>query len=951
MWITIPTNRPEWAIGIAHAWNLHRNMIKKVNFPKISYYMAITGHETGMACDCEAQFSPGHIPWSRSGNPPGNTNYFPAKCGPIARSEDGCFQMEFLNGWGELNQIMPHRFPCNGFERVVSGRSSVYKSVGTQALAMSYRNIAYSLLMEYSWQMDPWSVFGAAGCDEYAYEKFLAASWNGSISGTFSTLTQPTPTRPGSMRPGVNLVTDRAGARTNPNWDLDATAGYYPEVIAWAMSAIEGNTAYPGYIYRPSQYFGGFPAVEINTVNNALTAQQNHIALGYFNDNITWATVNQYIDTLTNFYFEYANDPVALNAIKARVQTAFVSVSGSISTPIPFQQLGPVIDEIILCFPKENPLVQVLQLDGLPHGAAGNGPSSCGNGINSSLGQYAPASHIVSRNIQTSTMCLGQKLILAGEVVGGEEPNLSYRWYVNGSLVSSGVNDSVYVFTPPGLGNYEFSVNVCNAAGGCADAGCNYRITVTNCNACGLVATATPTNTPCRNTAAGSIALNISGASSYSVEYQGRKNGTVTGSGSSIVLPDLLDGLYNIVVRDLANPSCSYTLSVTVGYTVNRNDVVRIFSTPNGSCGYDLQAQISSLNCQCDYTVHAVAFPGANQWERFITMKITPSNGRFETFRANVFGSPGPMERSFQLCTGDSIKGDLEIIPASGSCDPARIPPPVNIQSSSYDVWITNASGTEIFRQRFGPGSVVQGQNRLMFHIPVICPSTTAGYNFSWTPTGATTPNISVFDPNLNTTYTVTATLQGNPSCVLQDSKFIPSNCTPLPVEFLFLQAYRQDPGNLLLWSASEDSERSAYHIERSTEASSGFKEIGTVEAANGNYSFLDVQLGNAPGYYYRVYKMNEEGQLVYSKTVYVDRGDGNFSIGPNPFQTETKFHGGSAYYNIDVVNLLGQVIDRFEVEKNQVLSIGQNWNKGVYIVEIRDSNGQIKFSKLIKEL
>src|SRR4051812_43824365 len=48
MWITIPTNRPTWAIAIAHAWNLHRNMIQKVNFPKIGYYMAITGHETGM---------------------------------------------------------------------------------------------------------------------------------------------------------------------------------------------------------------------------------------------------------------------------------------------------------------------------------------------------------------------------------------------------------------------------------------------------------------------------------------------------------------------------------------------------------------------------------------------------------------------------------------------------------------------------------------------------------------------------------------------------------------------------------------------------------------------------------------------------------------------------------------------------------------------------------------
>jgi hypothetical protein len=951
MWITIPTNRPEWAIGIAHAWNLHRNMIQKVDFPKISYYMAITGHETGMACDCNAQFSAGHIPWSRSGNPPSSVNNFPAKCGVNARSVDGCFQMEFLNGWGELNQIMPHRFPCNGFERVVSGRSSTYKSVGTQVLALSYRNIAYSLLMEYSWQMDPWSVFGTPSCDKYAYEKFLAASWNGSISGTFSTLTQPYPVRAGSTRPGVNLVNDRPGARLNNNWDLDATAGYYPEVIAWAMAAIEGNTTYPGYVYRPSLYWGGSPGVDINSVNNAQPVQQTHVSLGNYNGNITWTNVNDYIDTLTNFYFEYASNPTALAAIKARVQNVFISVSGSIATPIPFKQLGPIVDEIIISFPKENPLVQVLQLDGLPHGANGNGPSTCGNGVDNTLGQFSPASHIVSRNIQTSTMCTGQKLILAGEVVGGEEPNMTYTWYNNGVQVSTGLNDSLYIFNATTIGNYEFKLNVCNAANGCSDAGCTYKITVNNCNACGLIATGTITNTPCRNTAAGSIHLTISGSTNYSVQYSGRSNGIVTGTSSTINLNNLLDGIYNIKVTDIGNSNCFYTFSLTVGYDVNRNDIVRILSTPNGACGVNLRAEISALNCQCDYTVNAIAYPGANQWERFITMKITPTNGRFEMFRANVFGNPGPLNRKFQLCNGDSLKGELQIIPASGSCDPNRTPPPANVQSSSYDVWVTNSAGVEVFRQRFGPGSVTQGTDRLMFKLPIVCPSTVAGYNFSWNPTGATTSSIAAFDPNLNRTYTVTATLQSNPACVLQDSKFIPSRCSVLPVEFIYIEAVKKIYGAQIKWQAMEDADRSVYYIERSYDPTEGFKMIGTVPATGGPYSFDDMSVREGETVYYRVYKRNEEGQMVYSKIVSVSPNDSYYSVGPNPFKNETVFHSnGTSEYSLQLFNLLGDQLENYSVSKNSFKEIGTHLPNGIYFLKINGDDGSVKTVKLIKE-
>src|SRR5687767_8602589 len=101
-------------------------------------------------------------------------------------------------------------------------------------------------------------------------------------------------------------------------------------------------------------------------------------------------------------------------------------------------------------------------------------------------------------------ICKGQTLILAGRVVGGEEPNPTYRWYQNGVLMHSGVDDSLHTFNALTPGNYEFELVVCNVAGGCSPA-CSYQIIVTNCTACLLSATTSHVNTPCKGTEGGTI--------------------------------------------------------------------------------------------------------------------------------------------------------------------------------------------------------------------------------------------------------------------------------------------------------------------------------------------------------------------------------------------------------------------------------------------------------------
>ncbi|MBX9851843.1 MAG: T9SS type A sorting domain-containing protein [Cytophagaceae bacterium] len=953
MWITIPTNRPTWAIAIAHAWNLHRNMIQKVNFPKIGYYMAITGHETGMGCDCAATFSAGHTPWTTTG---GGMANWPSKCGVGARHEDGCFQMENYNAWGEMNQIMPHRFGCDRFDDVVSG--NVFE---TQALAMTYRNFTYHLLMEYSWNMNPWEIFEDPRCDPYAYEKFLAASWNGSISGTYATMAQTN--APPSTRPNpINMFTGRTAARTNPNWDLDGTVAYYPEVIAWSLAAIEGNTAYAGYQYDARQYWGALvstgtgaagerwpngtliPAgatIPINSANGEFPGYQTHVQLGYYNGNIYWSDVSAYLDRITVFYDEFAS-PAVLNPIKARVQSVFVGISGGIANPVPFKELGPVVDEIILSFPKENSLIAALQTDGLPHGPNGNEYSTCS-------GKYSPASHIVPKNITSGTICKGQTLVLAGRVAGGEEPDMRYTWFQNGAQVHTGVNDSLHTFTAVTPGNYEFELIVCNAAGGCSPA-CSYRVVVNNCSACALAATTSQVNTPCKNTEGGSITVNITGSANYTLTYSGPNSGSIVGATPVQIINNLKDGVYNITIRDNASPTCYFTTSQTVGYNFNLTDVVRADLIAKRQCEVDLKATIVKENCQCDYTVHAVSnIP--NRWERYITMKITPTNGMFEIFRGDVFSLNSTISRKFQLCNGDSIKGEMHIIPASGSCDPRRTDA-VNYQRESYTIWITNPNGTEVFRRVFGPGTVTQGNDYQMFNIPVVCPYTSSyTYTYLWNPSLKTTAAITEQNSG-NVLYTVTATNVQNPQCKLKDTILVNfGNCNPLPVQFISIHAKKTDFGAIVSWEMMEDSDYSPYIIERSPDPSSGFTQIGTMAVGSGSYKFYDMNVPDARVVYYRVVKRNEEGQMVYSPVVSISSYDVSFNLYPNPFSGTAflRSNNDGETYDVQILDALGQVVETHVLKNNEQLEIGNTVSAGVYVLKIYNETGLVETLKLVK--
>jgi gliding motility-associated-like protein len=744
--ISIPTNRPTWALAIAHSWNYNRNVIKKVDYPKISYWLAITGHEIGMTCDCGAEYIPGHIPWVDAVNSGGTT--WPIECAATRNNKgDGCFQMEEGNGWGSLNQVYPDRFPCSSFNDMISN-----DNFETAALSMAYRNTYNHFLIDYSWGMDIWPLIENT-VDKYAYERILATGWNSWAGGLHQNLTAR---YPASFPYDLTTPAGRAGALAEDFWDLTGNVGYYPDVIGWVCAVLDSN------IQVGTQYHG-LPT--IHAAHATPVGTQSHVHLDNYNEDISWQTVSDYMDTIFGFYHEF-NTPALKAPIVANVQAVFVAKAGGIGAVIPFKNIGPVIDEIILNFPNENPLMTIIHDDGYPQGPLGNQTSKC-------LGNYAPASHIEKKGITTDTICAGQSMILEAMIDGGDGPNLIYDWIVDG--VATGVDAKEYVFTGSALGAHVFSVNVCNPQlGGCADACCEISVFVKQCTACTLSATSTSTDTPCENMWSGSIDLTVLGSTSYTVAYDGPKVGNVTGAGGSHTIANLPDGVYNIILTDVADPTCIFYLTETVGFVTAMNDKLTASIQTLNACDAVLQTELTQDKCECEWKVGFNTSYGA--WGRSSAVEITTSGGSNLVLKGDVALNPSPdVITTFNLCSGETINAEVSLRKASGGCTNGAVTTPEH----PITLWIIDPTGVEVLRVTVPLSSISQTANAFAFNYNVSCPYTPDPYTYAWNPGGLVGSPVNVSSNIIeNVEYTVTATNTNNPQCTLSDTVMVPFTCT-----------------------------------------------------------------------------------------------------------------------------------------------------------------------------
>lgn len=173
----------------------------------------------------------------------------------------------------------------------------------------------------------------------------------------------------------------------------------------------------------------------------------------------------------------------------------------------------------------------------------------------------------------------------------------------------------------------------------------------------------------------------------------------------------------------------------------------------------------------------------------------------------------------------------------------------------------------------------------------------------------------------------------------------------PLPLNFLDLKITY----STLTFSTLNKNSCEKYLIQQSYNGID-FNTIGEIlpnqHNSNNEYEYI-LSASDAKKVYYRVAELNKNGSLYYSNSIkrIETSTDNLISIYPNPSNetTELNFENVSDFKTVNVYNIGGYKIEQHELNNNSnKLVIGNNYEKGIYIIEIVGDESIEKF-KFIK--
>lgn len=251
------------------------------------------------------------------------------------------------------------------------------------------------------------------------------------------------------------------------------------------------------------------------------------------------------------------------------------------------------------------------------------------------------------------------------------------------------------------------------------------------------------------------------------------------------------------------------------------------------------------------------------------TWEVLPSIGRAMTFRMTVrdnrAGGGCTTEREMTVTTASSIGPFQVILPNGGELYPSG--------SAQNIIW--NVAGSN--------------------NAPVSCAnvdillSTDGGASFSVLL--ANTPNDGIQTVTLPSMTTIEARIliqaNGNIFYDVSDNDF--SIFQPLPVELTGFSANWQNNAVQLRWSTATETNNRGFFVERSTENTRMFEEIGWLDGKGNSaikqvYQFSDYNAGPGQTYYYRLRQVDFDGEAHFSaiRAVFLN-GKGGISLWPNP--------------------------------------------------------------------
>jgi hypothetical protein len=184
-----------------------------------------------------------------------------------------------------------------------------------------------------------------------------------------------------------------------------------------------------------------------------------------------------------------------------------------------------------------------------------------------------------------------------------------------------------------------------------------------------------------------------------------------------------------------------------------------------------------------------------------------------------------------------------------------------------------------------------------------------------------------------------------------------------LPVSLLNLTARKQDSKVVLDWGTSSEQNSNYFSVQRSKNSSSFTAEVGKLQAAgNSSATRLYSLTDNTPAIgwnYYRVQQFDLDGKYTYSNIAAVnfEKNGSLMVIYPNPVKEKLNVEFTSeraGRLELQVIDSKGSVM----LKQSASITNGRNLetldvstlSKGMYIIRYQDTNGNVGYTKFVKQ-
>jgi len=949
VYLVIPQNRPSFALSMAVAWSYYSNVLGNSGM-SINQWFATMGQENGFATYSGVQLPATTYDLSSGTNvalpsyPRGQNSLTAYNNAVSLNGPDGPYQ-NTTAGYETTSPYVPTRYP---------GPASTYSALYNSNLETASMNKTFYDLSIYRRAQEMNGVdlatIESSSNDPYGIEAAQAVAYNLGPNNANSI-----------SAPGYALP---AGISTNTNWAVNYYSGgvsCYAERVASITAVLDNNEAYAKTHY-PSGCGGN-----VNNWN----------FYDFYDSQIKWDTVKASVTRLITTMYPDVN----LTSFLAKVQAAFNIEDADANGSISFRyEMGSVIDAIVMNLPKDDP---------------GFNAQYAINGTGCKLDCRAPYTTINPSG--STTICIGQSVILTADV-DSPTPSTTYQWLKNGSVIA-GATGSTYTVTPITAGSATYSVVVCWSANKesngasttcCSKPQCDVTITaLASCSNCVISTMLTPISNSCTGMANGSIQVDVTTAEPGPFEYlwSGPSSGSFTTAALTYTIPNLKDGKYTVTVRKVADVNCKSVQDVTIiPVTVIKESLTA--TAQNSGCPVQLNAiLVNQKPNTCNVQVSYGALGGFS-WDRsfFMDLKVNGSSSltMFESYpsagskddpwdfypfnwpNGGVSAAPlpsgAPNVKTISVSDGDTLAVyGITLVPL-GTGVPGFIDGGVRLEGASSTVTFTQVGTTTnstFTTHRYQGAAPANGSRQMGNSYLVTCPVVSPpAYTYSWSPTsGLSNPNISnpkagVASPPV--VYTVTATHPTNTSCKLTASVTVTASCSPLPVDFLYLDGFEEENKVRLIWAVEKERDCKSYIILRSKDGRN-FESIGTVSCSNSydfkTYQFVD-QHPNGSVLYYKIAMIGSDDNPVYSSVVEVSLHELSAYMYPNPFHSSFTIYlngSGEEMVTLKVKDIQGQEIETRSVRNNAVVEIGNGFSAGIYFVELITGT-TVKMYKVIKE-